>query len=117
MSAMEKELQRLKKEREVQANSMEEELKKFEEKDGIEIQRLVQENSILQACLFAVEEEAEAKISSMEKELKNLSVAKEEAEGHGGMCLLNPFTQTLRELLKIPSRASELLLDERWDGG
>ncbi|KAL2641498.1 hypothetical protein R1flu_009085 [Riccia fluitans] len=81
MSAMEQELQRLKKEREVQANSMEEELKKLEEKDGIEIQRLVKENNSLQACLFAVEEEAEAKISSMEKELKNLSVAKEEAEG------------------------------------
>ncbi|KAL2641519.1 hypothetical protein R1flu_009106 [Riccia fluitans] len=81
MSAMEQELQRLKKEREVQANSMEEELKKLEEKYDIEIQRLVKENSSLQACLFAVKEEAEAKISTMEKELKNLSVANEEAEG------------------------------------
>ncbi|KAL2645049.1 hypothetical protein R1flu_012636 [Riccia fluitans] len=72
MSAMEQELQRLKKEREVQANSMEEELKKLEEKDGIEIQRLVKENSSLQACLFAVKEEAESKMSSMEEELETL---------------------------------------------
>ncbi|KAL2641520.1 hypothetical protein R1flu_009107 [Riccia fluitans] len=72
MSAMEQELRRLKKEREVQANSMEEELKKLEEKDGVEIQRLVKENSSLQACLFAVEEEAESKMCSMEEELKTL---------------------------------------------
>ncbi|KAL2654280.1 hypothetical protein R1flu_022408 [Riccia fluitans] len=30
------------------------------------------------------------------------------SSGHGGMCLLNPFTRTWRELPKIPSGASEL---------
>ncbi|KAL2641510.1 hypothetical protein R1flu_009097 [Riccia fluitans] len=70
MSAMEQELQRLKKEIEVQANSME--LKKLEEKDG-------KENSNLEACLSGMKEEAEAKISESNLEAC-LSGMKEEAE-------------------------------------